>query len=66
MGRPRATRGNRDFATSFATFVTAFAESRFEWIARKGRHGIFELLKNLAPKARAIEINVIYGYLVWN
>jgi hypothetical protein len=55
MGRPRATSSNREFALAFANYVTAFSDNQFDWVARKGRQSIFELLKNLAPKVHSCE-----------
>ncbi len=49
MGRPKATPEHRDLALFFANCVTASSDYPFDWVARKGRHGIFELLQNLAP-----------------
>ncbi len=54
MGRPRATTSNRDFAVLFANCVTACSEHQFDWVARKGRFGIFEILQTLAPKVRIV------------
>jgi hypothetical protein len=50
MGRPRASSSNRDFAASFANCVTVFSVQEFDWVARRGRYGIFELMRLLAPK----------------
>jgi hypothetical protein len=50
-----ATRSNREFALSFASCVTTFSDHQFDWVARKGRHCIFAVLQDLAPKARMIE-----------
>ena len=50
MGHPKATRSTCDFVVLLANLVTAFSEYTFDWVARKGRYGIFELLQNLAPK----------------
>ncbi len=41
---------NRDFAVSFANCVTVFSVQEFNWVARRGRYGIFELMHLLAPK----------------
>ena len=55
MGRPRATSSNRDFALTFSNCVTAASTSPFDWVARKGQHSIFEVLRNLAPKVRKMK-----------
>ena len=61
MGRPRATRTNCEFAVSLANCVTTVSDYKFEWIARRGQHGIFELLHHLAPKV-GIFLFLVYPY----
>ena len=52
MGRPRASSAVREFAALFANVVTAHSSYRYDWVARTGRHSIFVLLSQLAPKVR--------------
>ena len=50
MGRPRASNTIRDFAATFATTVTVPSTCQYDWMARTGKHGVFTLLSQLAPK----------------
>ncbi len=50
MGRPRATMANRALAAHFANCVTISSDGQFAWVARKGQHGLYNLLLLLAPK----------------
>ena len=56
MGRPRATSSNREFAVAFVNSVTVFSARQFDWVARKGRHGLFELMLLLASKVTAAQL----------
>jgi hypothetical protein len=44
MGHPRATSSNRNFAKKFANCVTVCSAHKFDWIARRGWHEIFEFV----------------------
>jgi hypothetical protein len=61
MGRPRATSSNREFAVAFVNSVTVFSARQFDWVARKGRHGLFELMLLLAPKVTTAQLGPLSG-----
>jgi hypothetical protein len=50
MGRPKASDEVCDFVALFANTVTVYSSSRFDWVARTGRHSVFVLLSRIAPK----------------
>ena len=54
MGRPRAAHSTCDFVVSLADWVTVFSDHPYDWVARKGRYAIFELLRNLAPMVQKL------------
>jgi hypothetical protein len=61
MGRPRASSDVREFAAMFANTVTAYSPSRYDWVARTGRHSLFVLMTRLASKV----LNVDFLEVIW-
>jgi 3-deoxy-D-arabino-heptulosonate 7-phosphate (DAHP) synthase class II len=39
-----------EFVTLFVDAVTAHSESRYDWVARSGKHSVFTLLSRIASQ----------------
>ena len=39
-----------EFAAAFANAVTVKSSHKYDWVARRGKHSIYDILKELVPE----------------
>ena len=51
------------FVAAFADAVTVQSSHRYDWVARRGKHSMYDLIIDLAPLVRLIKKR---NFNVWN
>lgn len=59
----RTTCVAHDFVAAFANAVTVQSSHRYDWVARRGKHSMYDLINDVAPLVRLIKIR---NFSVWN
>ena len=54
-----------DFIASFAKSKSAFSSTQYDWVARRGKYGLYTVLADLAPTVRHYAITVALLLSIW-
>jgi hypothetical protein len=59
MVRPRPSTDACDFINLLVYTVTEYSQSKYDWVARSGKHSVFTLLSRLAPKVISMFLSTL-------